>query len=328
VKYAVRVTDREDGSLTNRRIAASRVRVTADYMPEAPPMGAKQQGSNGSAASPHAEGLRLIQANDCLACHQFDRKSIGPTYTAVAEKYKDDSTATQRLVRKVIEGGRGVWGNVAMAAHPKLSEREATAMVSYIRSLAAPKSDIPTLPASGSYVPADSTAKSPTGVIVLRAAYTDRGAVGLPGASSDTAVTLRAPTVVISSGEISEGASKMKVEQLPVEITIVNRSGAYSALKRIDLTGITGVTFMATAPAQYGAQGGTVEVHADSATGALLGKTEMLQPQPGGGAPVQLHVALAPTSGMHDVYIVVRNDAVKQDQMLMVLMTATFEARR
>ncbi|HMC54805.1 MAG TPA: ThuA domain-containing protein [Gemmatimonadaceae bacterium] len=324
VKYAVRVTDREDGSLASRRIAANRVRVSADYLAEAPPRGAKEQGAS---TSPHAEGLRLIQANDCLACHQFDRKSIGPTYTAVAEKYKDDSTATQRLVRKVIEGGRGVWGDVAMPAHPKLSEREANMMVTYIRSLATPKSDVATLPATGEYLAPDSAMKSPTGVIVLRAAYTDRGATGLPGVTSDTTVVLRAPTVVVSSGELSQGASKMKVEQLPVEITIVNRSGAFSKLEGIDLTGITGVTFMATAPAQYGAQGGSIEVHADSATGALLGKTEMIAPQTGAGAPVTVRAALTPTSGIHDLYIVVRNDAVKQDQMLMVLMTATFDEK-
>jgi cytochrome c len=328
VKYAVRVSDREDGTLANRRIPASRVHVSAEYLGEAPASDATQQGSANGGASSHAEGLRLIQANDCLACHQFDRKSIGPMYTAVAEKYKDDSTATERLARKIIEGGRGVWGDVAMPAHPKLSEREATMMVNYIRSLAAPKSDTPSLATSGQYVAPDSASKSPTGVVVLRASYTDRGAIGLPGITSDTAIVLRAPTVVVSSGEISQGASKMKVEQLPVEITIVNRSGAYSALQAIDLTGITGVTFMATTPAQYGAQGGSIEVHADSATGALLGKSDMIAAQPGGGSPIPVRVALTPTSGVHDVYIVVRNDAVKQDAMLMVLMTATFDEKR
>jgi cytochrome c len=197
--------------------------------------------------------------------------------------------------------------------------------VNYIRSLAEPKTNAPSLPASGEYMPPDSAARAPTGVVVLHASYTDRGAIGLPGITAETTVVLRSPTVVVSSGELSPGVSKMKVEQTPVEITIVNRPGASAALRGIDLTGITGVTFMITAPAQYGAAGGTVELHADSASGPLLGATEAIQPQQGSGAPLQAHAAITPTTGTHDVHIVVKNDAVKSDQMLLVLMTATFE---
>ena len=323
VRYAVRVSDREDGTLASGRIPANRVHVTADFLPEAPSPASDGNG-DGAATSPHEEGLRLIQGNDCLACHQFDRASIGPMYTAVAAKYAGDSTATQRLVRKVISGGSGVWGKVAMPAHPKLSEREANLMVKYILSLAEPKTDGPSLPASGTYALPDTAARTPQGVVVLRASYTDRGATGLPPATSDTQVVLRAPMVVVSSGELSQGTSKMKVEQMPVEITIVNRSGASVAFRRVDLTGITSVTFAAVAPAQYGAQGGTIEVHADSATGRLLGATSKVEAQPQMGAPLQLRASLAPTSGVHDVYFVVRNDAVKTDQMLLVLLTATF----
>ena len=320
VQYAVRVADREDGSIADRRIAASRVRVTAEYLAEAP------MTANGVAASPHEEGMRLIEAGDCLACHQFDRTSIGPSYRAVADKYARDTTATERLARKIITGGTGVWGRATMPAHPRLSERDATLMVNYIRSLAEPKSDAPSLPAVGRYVPPDSAARSPTGVVVLRATYTDRGAIGLPGITADTSVVLRAPTVVVSSGVLSEGTSKMKVEQLPVEITIVNRPGASVALRAIDLTGLAAVTFTVTAPAQYGAAGGSIEVHADSATGALLGVAGPIAPSPGEGAPVQARAALTPTSGVRDVYFVVKNDAIKSDQMLLVLITAKFES--
>ena len=323
VHYGARVTDREDGSLENR-IPPGRVRVTAEFLPEAP-----APAENGSeAASPHAEAIRLIEASNCLACHQFDRTSIGPSYRRVAEKYTGDTTATERLVGKILRGGRGVWGEVSMPAHPALSEREATLMVNYIRSIVDPGTDAPALPVAGSYVPADSLARVPSGVIVLRAAYTDRGATGLPGLSSDTAVVLRSPTVVLATGEVSEGASRMTVEQLPVEITIVNRPGASVALRDIDLTGITGVTLTITAPAQYGARGGVVEVRADSATGMLLGATSLVPPQAQQNAPPILErVSLTPIGGTHDLHFVVKNEAVTGDGMMMVLITATFEAR-
>ena len=325
VHYGARVVDREDGSVENGRIPTDRVRVTAEFMREAP---AQIPNGNG-AASLHGEAIRLIEASNCLACHQFDRTSIGPSYRRVAEKYAGDTTATERLVRKILRGGSGVWGEVNMPAHPRLSEREATLMVNYIRSIADPKTDAPTLPIAGAYVPPDSAARAPQGVILLRASYMDRGAPGLTGLVSDTTIVLRSPTVVLATGELSEGVSKMKVEQLPVEITLVNRSGASVALRGVDLTGITGVNLMVTAPAQHGARGGTIEVRADSANGMLLGVPAPIPAQPGQDAPpIPTRIALTPVSGAHDLYFVVRNDAVTGDGMLLVLLTATFESSR
>ena len=325
VHYGARVVDREDGSVENGRIPTDRVRVTAEFMREAP---AQVTNGNG-AASLHGEAIRLIEASNCLACHQFDRTSIGPSYRRVAEKYAGDTTATERLVRKILRGGSGIWGEVNMPAHPRLSEREATLMVSYIRSIADPKTDAPTLPIAGAYVPPDSAARAPQGVILLRASYMDRGAPGLTGLSSDTTIVLRSPTVVLATGELSEGVSKMKVEQLPVEITLVNRSGASVALRGIDLTGITGVNLMVTAPAEHGARGGTIEVRADSANGMLLGVPAPISAQPGQNAPpIQTRIALTPVGGVHDLYFVVRNDAVTGDGMLLVLLSATFESSR
>ena len=325
VHYGARVVDREDGSVESGRIPPDRVRVTAEFVREAP-----AQLTNGSgAASPHGEAIRLIEASNCLACHQFDRTSIGPSYRRVAEKYAGDTTATERLVRKILRGGSGVWGEVNMPAHPRVSEREATLMVNYIRSIAAPRTDAPTLPIAGAYVPPDSAARATQGVILLRASYMDRGAPGLPGLSADTTIVLRSPTVVLATGELSEGVSKMKVEQLPVEITLVNRSGASVALRGIDLTGITGVNLMVTAPAQHGARGGTIEVRADSVNGLLLGVPAPILAQPGQNAPpLQTRIALTPVSGVHDLYFVVRNDAVTGDGMLLVLLSATFESSR
>jgi hypothetical protein len=51
----VRVTDREDGSLANGRIATNRVRVTADFLKDAPPPAAIERGG-AEALLPHAEG--------------------------------------------------------------------------------------------------------------------------------------------------------------------------------------------------------------------------------------------------------------------------------
>ena len=145
VRYAVRVTDREDGSLQAGSIPARRVNVTAQYLKD----GTAAAGTGASKANTNAAGRKLIEGSDCLSCHQFDKKSIGPAYVDVARKYRDDSTATAHLVRKIREGGSGVWGGVNMPAHPTISRQQATAIVGYILSLGDEKANAPGLPDRG-----------------------------------------------------------------------------------------------------------------------------------------------------------------------------------
>jgi cytochrome c len=318
VRYQVRVTDREDGSLRSGAIPRSRVNVSAQNIRDWGP----------ASASVQATGRKLIEGNDCLACHQFNRKNIGPAYVDVARKYHDDSTATARLVRKIRGGGSGVWGNVTMPAHPAVTEEQAAAMLAYIMSLADQKTTAPSLAARGAYMPPTGSDAAPRGALVLRAEYTDRGANGMPALSREKAVVLRSPNVVVAGGELSEGVSKQSVPEIPVEITVVSRSGGSAALKQIDLTGITAVTFSAVAPAQYQAKGGKIEVHLDSPTGALLGETELIRPNANAAAPpALLRTLLRPTSGVHDVYLVFRNSDAKGDGFMFGVLTATFEVK-
>ena len=53
----------------------------------------------------------------------------------VAKKYKDDPKAVDYLAKKIINGGSGVWGETAMAAHPQLPVNDATEIVKYILSV-------------------------------------------------------------------------------------------------------------------------------------------------------------------------------------------------
>ena len=328
IRYAVTVSDREDGSLESGKIQPDRVTVTAEYLKDGPPEASKAPaaGHRAPPTTAHAEGLKLIQGSDCLACHQLDRKSIGPSYTEVAQKYRGDVEAMARLVKKVKGGGSGVWGEVMMPPHPQLADDDAQKMVAYILSLGQ-RASAPSLPPSGEYTPpaAASPSAPVEGAVVLRAAYTDQGAKGLPGATAEKTLVLRAPTIVIATGEVGEGTSKMKVPQMPVAMTMPSKSGTWARLDDLDLTGIGSVVVTAMAPSQYGAVGGKVEVHADSETGPLLGETETLQPVAGANTPpVQIRAALKPTTGVHDVYLVFRNDQAKGQQLMMIALTATF----
>ncbi len=81
----------------------------------------------------YQKGLALIAKNDCLTCHKVDEKLIGPPYRDVANKYAGMSdTIVHHLATKIIDGGAGVWGEVAMTPHPAISVPDAETMVKYI----------------------------------------------------------------------------------------------------------------------------------------------------------------------------------------------------
>ncbi len=78
---------------------------------------------------------KLAQSKNCLACHQVDKKIVGPSYMDVAAKYKGDATAEAKLVKKVREGGTGVWGQIPMPPNPQVSEAEAHTLVKWILAM-------------------------------------------------------------------------------------------------------------------------------------------------------------------------------------------------
>ncbi|UOR05086.1 c-type cytochrome [Hymenobacter aerilatus] len=82
-----------------------------------------------------AAGAKLIEGSDCTSCHRQDMKLVGPAYAAVAEKYEATDANVSMLAKKVINGGKGNWGEIPMTPHPNLSEKDSEAMVRYILSL-------------------------------------------------------------------------------------------------------------------------------------------------------------------------------------------------
>jgi len=80
-------------------------------------------------------GYKLIARNDCKSCHNTYRKTIGPSYDAIAVKYANTPANIEMLTQKVKAGGSGVWGQVMMNAHPNVPTADIKEMVSYIMSL-------------------------------------------------------------------------------------------------------------------------------------------------------------------------------------------------
>jgi cytochrome c len=327
--YDVIVSDKEDGSLANGKITPAQVAVSIDYLPEGFDKVSIAQGHRSADASAgFAKGLQLIEGSDCKACHSVENKSIGPSYKQVAQKYKGDAGATERLAKKVISGGAGVWGEVAMSAHPQLSIQDATGMVQYILSLSAEKPSGSSIPAKGTFTTTLPVGDKGVGVYMLRAAYQDKGANGIAGISSEQSIVLRNPSVSASTVDIFNDVQKF---QIPGRPSLVIASGARSGigLKQIDLTGIHYITFTASAPKAYNFIGGEIEVRLDSPSGTLIGKSDFISPAEIAGnttPPQQLKVALKGASGMHDLHFIFKNDKAASGQSLFTVINILFES--
>ena len=81
-------------------------------------------------ASPEDQGLKLIEGTDCLSCHKVDAKLVGPSYQDIAAKYSEADI--DMLAQKIIDGGKGNWGEIPMTPHAGMSKDNAKLMVKYI----------------------------------------------------------------------------------------------------------------------------------------------------------------------------------------------------
>ena len=311
VAYEVNVTDREDGSLSAKKILEEDVFVNINYL-EGFDKTMIAQGHQMNTS--FANGKRLIELSDCKACHAIEKKSIGPAYLDVAKKYKGKSQAVGQLADKVIKGGGGVWGEQAMSAHPQLTKADASEMVKYILSLGDEKKS--SQPVKGTYVTKDNGKQ---GTYIFAASYTDRGNGAIPPQSAQQTVTLRSPVLKATA---NDGASATMNYKLPTgnETVVALGNGSNVVFKGIDLTGISSLTVMAYTMKGQTA-GGKIEVRAGSPTGKLLGSANVEDGKAGA-----VNVPLTPAGpGLQDVYLVFTNAQAKAGQALFAVDTITFE---
>jgi cytochrome c len=78
-----------------------------------------------------ADGAALLKSSTCMGCHKMEGKLMGPGFKEVANKYKGDAGAAEKLEAKVAKGGSGVWGSMPMPAM-KAKPEDIKTMVEYI----------------------------------------------------------------------------------------------------------------------------------------------------------------------------------------------------
>jgi cytochrome c len=77
----------------------------------------------------------LLVKNNCLACHNVNQTVVGPAFKDVANRYRGQADAVDRLAKKIRAGGAGVWGAMPMPAHPQIAEADAKKLAVYILNI-------------------------------------------------------------------------------------------------------------------------------------------------------------------------------------------------
>jgi cytochrome c len=93
--------------------------------------------SLGMAGFALAADMPAAAKSKCNACHDVDKKKVGPSYTDIAMKYKGDADAVAKLDANITKGGAFGWKMGKMP--PKgmgANEADVKAMAEYIAGLA------------------------------------------------------------------------------------------------------------------------------------------------------------------------------------------------
>jgi cytochrome c len=88
-----------------------------------------------ASAATEAEAMDIAKKNGCLACHQLDKKMVGPAWKDVGKKYAGDAEAEAKLLVKVKKGGKGVWGEVPMPPNATVKEADIKTLVQFVLAL-------------------------------------------------------------------------------------------------------------------------------------------------------------------------------------------------
>lgn len=304
IAYQVRVQDKEDGSLETGGIDPEAVKVEIDYLSDGYDPEAIARGHQ-KANLQFAIAKNLMEQSDCKACHSLDKKSVGPTLIQISEKYKNDAKAVDKLVKKVISGGGGVWGSMPMSAHPQMPVDEVKEIIKYVLSVSSDEDKV--LAPAGTYVTTSKKEDSGKSIYLLRAEYNDKGANGVPSQTTQKLLVLRNPhTSPATADKLSDGIQQLSSADPPMKSVLVTRTNTYLGYSKLDMQGIDQIQFTVNVP-EGEMVGGIIEVRLDSPEGRLLGQTPEIAPVNGDGASKRVQAFVRSETGIHDVYFVFKN---------------------
>ncbi len=294
ISYSVAVTDKDDTS----KIDPANLFVSVDYVQGYNKASATMGHQQGEAT---VSGKNIMLSLDCKSCHKENEKSVGPSFMQVAQKYAKDQNPMSYLSEKIIRGGSGVWGEVAMAAHPSLSQNDVQQIVQWVLSLANQSAIKKSLPQSGTITPPLDV--KPGATLVLSASYTDKGGNNIKALTGRNSFVLGSNGVMFGGGEKMQGYSIVNFNG--VNYMLAPKEEGWFRLENIDLSGVSSANIIAgwESPPQFGYD---FEIRMDAPDGKVLGKGSLLPPANKNSQQGMAHLNLEVTTDnkFHNLYII------------------------
>lgn len=356
IDYKINVRDREDGILASGKIPKDAVAVSIDYVSEAFDfVSLSSRYAELDSATQFAVARTMINNSDCNTCHTREIKTVGPAFKQIAEKYDADPKAADRLIQSIIRGSAGIWGtDNNMPAHPSISENDARIIVNYI--LSTNKKVNKTQPVNGTLITRVPENDKGKGSYIIRAAYTDKGAEGVPSHTADSVIVLRSPKLTPVNADVKEGGALR--DQLDEYVFLTVKPNSFIAFNDVDLTGVRQISIRPNWHLYDIYPGGKVEIRLNSPDGALIGETTIAREQfntryrgvfgglsnmtkeqeartkryprinerkffaPGSDKnsfTIPSIATLKSTEGKHDLYFVFKNDSANPEESLLPL---------
>ena len=173
-RYAITVSDREDGESASGEIPPHKILLEVEYRRPADPAGRARRADEPA-------GLDVVRTSACFSCHADKISLVGPSFSAIAEKHGKDPEALRRLGGRIRSGSSGNWGSLAMPPHGDLSDDEALAAARFIVEQGSQRNRWVYAGAEGVIRIVDKPADADTGIYILTASYLDTGSGGIPG---------------------------------------------------------------------------------------------------------------------------------------------------
>jgi len=282
IEWVVEVSDEEDASIDSNRIKLTHKVAFGSS--------SKQPKSLQGEIHP---GLGSMKASDCFNCHSVDQQLVGPSFSAISEKYQGVKKARNEAAHRIIHGSSGVWGQIPMMPHPQHDSKVAREMVDWIFSLGQEEDSVQR-GNSGSLIvekPKD-TPNANQSLLLLEASYMDGGALPVAPLRGSQLIQLRPREIQGIAADFHEGVI------LSEKVVGHIGHGSYLCYQGINLRGIQQVI----AHVASAGTGGEIQLRLDSRDGDLIGKVEVT-PNGSWADYIEKPIPIAPNSGQHDLYV-------------------------
>jgi cytochrome c len=168
VHYSITVSDKEDGESQFDEINTKEVLLQVKYFSDTSTL-AK---TNEKTVENDPPGLQAMRTSNCLNCHGFENKVIGPSFTEIKKKYPFTTANIALLSKRIREGSTGIWGKVSMPTHPELTSEQINNMANWILQNSSKEGTHYYVGINGFF---KLGAENKSGSYLLTATYTDHG---------------------------------------------------------------------------------------------------------------------------------------------------------